>query len=170
MYDSRTNKVEEIKENKYQSDGLEWDTMQVSGSSTAEISLHLITKLYGSTGMDLSVGVSGDVNGEAKLSANPELVGYAGKLALSIAPKVDGTLVVSVPVIDEKLIEQPLFRVKLKPFWEKTWESSQNWKEDLEWTGTGEQGVTYITRYGEINMVSCPVFQFNVPTGKFIFF
>ena len=164
MYDSRTNKVEEIKENKYQSDGLEWDTMQVSGSSTAEISLHLITKLYGSTGMDLSVGVSGDVNGEAKLSANPELVGYAGKLALSIAPKVDGTLVVSVPVIDEKLIEQPLFRVKLKPFWEKTWESSQNWKEDLEWTGTGEQGVTYITRYGEINMVSCPVFQFNVPT------
>lgn len=164
MYDSRTNKVEEIKENKYQSDGLEWDTMQVSGSSTAEISLHLITKLYGSTGMDLSVGVSGDVNGEAKLSANPELVGYAGKLELSIAPKVDGTLVVSVPVIDEKLIEQPLFRVELKPFWEKTWESSQNWKEDLEWTGTGEQGVTYITRYGEINMVSCPVFQFNVPT------
>ena len=35
--------------------------------------------------MDLSVGVSGDVNGEAKLSANPELVGYAGKLELSIA-------------------------------------------------------------------------------------
>ena len=36
----------------------------------------------------------------------------------------------------------------------KTWESSRNGKEDLEWTGTGEQGVTYITRYGEINMVS----------------
>lgn len=161
LYDSKKGKVEEIKENESYSDGLQWTIVQVSGESSTNIAVHLITKLYGSTGADISVGVMGEASGEAKLSVNPDLAGYAGSLALSISPKVEGTLVVSVPVIDEQLAEQPLFRTKLKPFWEKQWESSPNWRADLEWTETGEKGRSYITRYGEINAVTCPVFQFD---------
>lgn len=168
LYDSKKGKVEEIKERNYDSDGLEWNTVQVSGDSTAEIAMHLISKLYGSTGMDLSIGVSGEVDGVAKISVNPELAGYAGSLELSVSPQIEGSVVVSVPVIDKKLAEQPLFRTNLKPFWEKKWKSSANWKADLEWTEAGEQGGKdniYVTRFGEVNAVTCPVFQFEIPSG-----
>ncbi len=82
--------------------------------------------------MDFSGGISGKAEGEAKVTTNPDLAGYAGKLDLSITPKVSGTLVVSVPIIDEKLVEQPLFAKELKPFWEKHWKSSSEWKKDME--------------------------------------
>ena len=139
--------------------------MQITGTGTADVSLHLITKLYGCTGVDMGIGVQGKITGEAKLSAKPDIGGYAGRLELSIAPKVDGTLVVEVPVIDEKLTEQELFEKELKPFWTKEWKSSNEWKADLEWTGTGEKGKTYITRYGELNAITCPTFQFDIPRG-----
>lgn len=166
VYDSRNGKVSEIKEEKSDTGGLHWNTnLQVAGTGTADVSLHLITKLYGCTGVDMGIGVQGKATGEAKLSAKPDIGGYAGKLELSIAPKVDGTLVVEVPVIDEKLAEQELFEKELKPFWKEDWESSHNWKADLEWTGTGEKGKTYITRYGEVNVVTYPAFQFDIPYG-----
>lgn len=167
LYDSKKGRVEEIKENESDSDGLQWTTAQVSGESTANMAVHLITKLYGSTGADISVGVVGGVSGEATSSISPELAGYAGRLTLSISPKVEGTLVVSVPVIDKQLTEHPLFRTELKPFWEKEWKSSHEWKADLERAGMGEKARNYITRYGEINGVICPVFQFDfLPNWK----
>ena len=166
IYDSRNGKVSEIKEDKSDTGGLHWNTnLQVAGTGTAGVSLHLITKLYGCTGVDMGIGVQGKTTGEAKLSAKPDIGGYAGKLELSIAPKVDGTLVVEVPVVDEKLAEQELFEKELKPFWKEDWKSSHNWKADLEWTGTGEKGKTYITRYGEVNAVTYPAFQFDIPYG-----
>ena len=166
VYDSRKGKVSEIKENKSDTSGVQWNTnLQVTGTGTADVSLHLITKLYGCTGVDMGIGVQGKITGEAKLSAKPDIGGYAGRLELSIAPKVDGTLVVEVPVIDAKLTEQELFEKELKPFWKEEWKSSHDWKSDLEWTGTGEKGKTYITRYGELNAITCPTFQFDVPRG-----
>lgn len=166
VYDSRKGKVSEIKENKSDTSGVQWNTnLQITGTGTADVSLHLITKLYGCTGADMGIGVQGKITGEAKLSAKPDIGGYAGRLELSIAPKVDGTLVVEVPVIDEKLTEQELFEKELKPFWTKEWKSSNEWKADLEWTGTGEKGKTYITRYGELNAITCPTFQFDIPRG-----
>lgn len=166
VYDSRKGKVSEIKEDKSDTSGLHWNTaLQVSGTGTADVSLHLITKLYGCTGVDMSIGVQGKTTGEAKLSAKPDIGGYAGRLELSIAPKIKGTLVVEVPVVDEKLAEQELFEKELKPFWEKEWKSSHDWKADLEWTETGEKGKTYTTRYGEVNAITCPTFQFDIPRG-----
>ena len=174
LYDSKKGKVEEINEHTDNSDGMQWNTVQVSGECSAEIAIHLITKLYGSTGLDLSGGVSGKAAGEVKITSKPDLEGYAGKLDLSITPKVTGTLVVTVPIVDEKLAEQPLFAKELKPFWEKHWKSSSEWKKDMEWTETGEKGtideegnvgVTYTTRYGEVNMITCPKFQFDIPSG-----
>lgn len=174
LYDSRKSEVEEINEHTDNSDGVHWTTVQVSGESSADIAIHLTTQLYGCTGMDFSGGISGKAEGEAKVTTNPDLAGYAGKLDLSITPKVSGTLVVTVPIVDEKLVEQPLFAKELKPFWEKHWKSSSEWKKDMEWTETGEKGtideegnvgVTYTTRYGEVNMITCPKFQFDIPSG-----
>lgn len=166
VYDSRKGKVTEIKDDNSDTSGLHWNTaVQVAGTGTAEVSLHLITKLYGCTGVDMGIGVQGKTTGEAKASAKPDIGGYAGKLELSIAPKVDGTLVVEMPVVDEKLAEQELFEKELKPFWKEEWKSSHDWKADLEWTGTGEKGKTYITRYGEVNAITCPTFQFDIPRG-----
>lgn len=166
VYDSRKGEVSEIKEDKSDTSGLHWNTaLQVAGTGTADVSLHLITKLYGCTGVDMGIGVQGKTTGEAKLSAKPDIGGYAGRLELSIAPKIEGTLVVEVPVVDEKLAEQELFEKELKPFWEKEWKSSHDWKADLEWTETGEKGKTYITRYGEVNAITCPTFQFDIPRG-----
>ena len=174
LYDSKKGKVEEINEHTDNSDGMQWNTVQASGECSADIAIHLITKLYGSTGLDLSGGVSGKAEGEVKVTTKPDLEGYAGKLDLSIAPKVTGTLVVTVPIVDEKLVEQPLFAKELKPFWEKHWKSSSEWKKDIEWTETGEKGtideegnvgVTYTTRYGEVNAITCPKFQFDIPSG-----
>lgn len=166
IYDSRKGKVSEIKEDNSDTNGLNWNTaVQVTGTGTADVSLHLITKLYGSTGVDMGIGVQGKATGEAKLSAKPDIGGYAGRLELAIAPKVDGTLVVEVPVIDEKLAEQELFEKELKPFWEEEWKSSHDWKADLEWSETGEKGKTYITRFGEVNAITYPAFQFDIPFG-----
>ena len=47
------------------------------------------------------------------------------------------------------------------------WESSKDWKGDLEAEESGNQpeGTVYKTRYGEVNMLTCPQFQFLCPEG-----
>ena len=65
----------------------------------------------------MSLGISGDVEGEAKVSTNKELDGYAGSLDLSINPVIEGTLVVDTPIFDKNLVQQPLFVKELKPLW-----------------------------------------------------
>ena len=86
----------------------------------------------------MSVGILGKVKGEAKVSTKKELDGYAGSLDLSIDPEIQGTLVVDTPVVDKNLLKQPMFEVKLNSLWSKHWESSANWKDDLEWTEADE--------------------------------
>lgn len=165
-FKSKTGKVKEIKEIDYDSDGLQWETISVSGEASAKIAIHYISKLYGCSGIDVSVGILGKAEGEANQTANTDLEGgYAGSLELSINPEIQGELIVDIPVFAEDLKNQPLFEAKMKPLWSKHWESSVKWKDDLEWTETGKQGSKYITRYSEVNNIACPVFQFDVPWG-----
>lgn len=165
QYSSRTGKISSINEKESDTDGLEWNTLRVSGKASGEIGVHLVSKLYDCSGVDISAGVRGKAEGEAKVTANKKLNGYAGSLELEISPMIEGELVVDIPIFDKKLKEYPLFEVEMKPFWSKKWESSANWKEDLKWMETGEKANTYITRYGEINLVTCPTFQFEYPNG-----
>ena len=165
-FKSKTGKVKEIKEIDYDSDGLQWETISVSGEASAKIAIHYISKLYGCSGIDVSAGISGKAEGEVNQTANTDLEGgYAGSLDLSINPEIQGELIVDIPVFAEDMKKQPLFEAEMKPLWSKHWESSVKWKDDLEWTETGKQSSKYITRYSEVNNIACPVFQFDVPWG-----
>ena len=165
-FKSKPGKVKEIKEIDYDSDGLQWETISVSGEASAKIAIHYISKLYGCSGIDVSAGISGKAEGEVNQTANTDLEGgYAGSLDLSINPEIQGELIVDIPVFAEDMKKQPLFEAEMKPLWSKHWESSVKWKDDLEWTETGKQGSKYITRYSEVNNIACPVFQFDVPWG-----
>lgn len=123
-YSSKSGDIVEINEKKYLSDGIEWKTeAKASGELEAGIYAHLITKLYGSTGTDLSVGIAGDVEGELVLGIDEQLTPTLyGNLALSIGPKASGKIVVTVPVVDYDLLEAEILKVPLPAFWEKEWE------------------------------------------------
>ena len=132
-YNSKTGKVEEINQVTFESDGLQCKTLAISGDTSMGSSVHLITKLYDASGMDMSLKIAGKAEGEAKVTTNKELDGYAGSLDLSIVPEIKGEIVVDTPVFDKNLLKQPLFEAALKPLWEKHWESSVNWQDDLQW-------------------------------------
>ena len=134
-YSSSTNQVEEIKENTYLGDGIEWNT-KASASADVEVGvfIHIVSKLYDLTGVDLAAGISGGANAEIMASPNKQFnnLNYAGNIGLNITPKLKGDLVVTVPVIDYSLIQQPLFEKALNPLWKWDWESSGNWKNDIQ--------------------------------------
>lgn len=170
LYSSKTNEVKEIRKKKYLSDGLQWNTeARFSGENTVNVLLHLITKLYDSTGADLSVGIEGKNKGEVRVSPQKSLDGlnYAGSIDLSISPKLQGSIVVSIPVIDQKLAEAPIFEVKLDPFWEKHWDSGKDWEKELEKLDNApkktELNHTYATKFGEVNAITYPQFMFDYP-------
>ena len=165
QYDSRTGKVEEVKEGNLNSDGLEWSTVEVNGRLEAYIDIRLSAKLYDSAGLNLSGGAVGKAEGQAKVSMKDDLGGYAGSLELSISPRIKGKAVVDIPVIDKKMQETDLFDRTFDPIWSKHWESSADWQKDMEWTETGEQGDIYVTRYGEVNQCDSTAFQFEIPKG-----
>ena len=138
-YESKSGEVEKIKTMEAASDGLQWKTeTKISGSCAGEVLIHIVTKLYGSTGMDIAGGIIGEAKGEAKLTTKPDLTGVAGSVELSLSPKIKGNLVVTVPVIDKSLVDQELFDKTLKPFWSHKWESSKDWKNDLLWDEKSE--------------------------------
>lgn len=122
-YSSETGRIKEINENKYLSDGMDWRTeARATGELEAGVYVHLITKLYGSTGADLSAGIAGNVDGELALGMDEKLSPTLyGNLALSIGPKASGKIVVTVPVVDYDLMEAEIFKVMLPAFWEKEW-------------------------------------------------
>ena len=122
-YSSKTGNIVEISEKKYLSDGIEWKTeVKASGELEAGIYAHLITKLYGSTGTDLSVGIAGDVDGELALGVDEQLAPTLyGNLSLSVGPKASGKIVITVPVVDYDLLEAEILKITLPAFWEKEW-------------------------------------------------
>ncbi len=133
-YSSSTNQVEEIKENTYLGDGIEWNT-KASASADIEVGvfIHIVSKLYDSTGVDLAAGITGGADAEIMASPNKQFnnLNYAGNIGLNITPKLKGDIVVTVPIIDNYLYSQPLFELALTPLWEKNWKSSGNWKQDI---------------------------------------
>lgn len=158
-YNSKTGKVKEINQVTCESDGLQWNTISISGDTSAGSSVHLITKLYGTSGMDMSLKIAGKAEGEAKVTTNKELDGYAGSLDLSIVPEIKGEIVVDTPVFDKNLLKQPLFEATLKPLWEKHWESSVNWQDDLQWKENDKNEesqettkVSYSNEYFEVTV------------------
>ncbi|MGN0410207.1 MAG: hypothetical protein ACI4E3_07380, partial [Candidatus Fimousia sp.] len=163
QYNGHDGIIEEIKTSDSNSEGLKWNTAEFEGDASTNMNLHLITKLYGCTGSDIYSGISGNVIGEAKLTTNEKLNGYAGSLDLEIRPQIKGNIIAGNPITDGELVEQPLFEESINPIWTDHWESSSDWKADLKWTETGDKGNTYITRYGEENKVTCPTFQFDYP-------
>lgn len=168
IYDSKTNKVKEIKDPKEQkdiSDGIEWSTIaSAKGDASAGIDIHLITKLYGTCGGDISAGIFGNASGEVSLS-NREDQYYAGTVNLSIVPNLTGKLVVDLPLVSEELMEVEIFNKDLPAIWEKEWKSSWKPEDDLNYSDTGEQWNLYKTRYGEVNNVPATEFQFKIPFG-----
>ena len=133
QYSSKTGKVKEIKKIDSNSDGLVWSTVSISGDASVGPTIHLITKLYGASGADISAGISGKIEGEAKASTKEDLDGYAGSLDLSLNPEIQGEVIVDTPIFDKNLLTQNLFEKELEPLWSKHWESSANWQEDLNW-------------------------------------
>lgn len=125
-YDSRTGKISEINEREYIGDGYKWETaVKASGEAKMGVYAHLITKLYGSTGADLAVGIMGSVEGELYAGINTDNdVECYGKLGIQIGPEAKGSLVVSIPIIDKELANSPLFTVTL-PLWvDEKWEKN----------------------------------------------
>lgn len=96
-------------------------------STNAGIRISLTSLFYDCSGADISVGVAGKMEGEAKagvLSSSNELI--EGKMILSLYPYLQGGIIIKVPVIDNQLAELSLFELELKPFWEKVWNTEIN--------------------------------------------
>lgn len=164
LYTSKSNKIEEINEKKYLSDGLTWQTeTKATGECSAGVSLHLLSKLYGSTGADISIAIMGEIDGEVSvgLTDTSNGVEYVGSVDMSIVPKVQGSVVVSIPIVDKQLADKSIFEVDLPAFWEEHWESSSDWEKELQQLGTIELNNTYVTRLRTVDMVELPEFEFD---------
>lgn len=122
-----SNGVSEIKNNKYLGKGMEWST-ESNATASAEIglNLHLTSKLYDISGIDLAAGVFGCANADLKINSNNKFndMKFMGKINLSIKPKLNGKIIVTEPVIDKSLFEQEIFAKELNPLWEKNWENN----------------------------------------------
>ena len=135
QYSSKTGEINEVRENQYMADGMEWETeATVVSDNSIGVMMHLITKLYDSTGADISIGIEGNIKGEVGIDENEEknTYEYVGNVDLAIQPLIQGRIVVSIPIVDKKLAEKPIFEVILPAFWEMHWDSGDNWKEELE--------------------------------------
>lgn len=163
-----------------------YQAVEVSTSASAGADAHLIVKLYGCSGIDAAIGVHGSVEGTVKLASTTESVGDIGQLDMEIGPDISGTLVAKVPVFASGLIEQPLFSVKLPSFWESHWPTEEE-KQDMLNTeeqstqdaSAGDEVLTapdshhqedsqnglYVTKWGQVNQVKYPTFQFKIPKG-----
>lgn len=155
-YCSTTGEIVEINERNYTGDGLKWGVAaKASGEAKAGIYAHLVTKLYGSTGADLAVGIMGAVKGEAYLKGDSEKeISCYGSLNLSVGPEMKGNVVVSVPVIDKKLVDTPLFTLALPLFVDETWENIFIQPEV-------SYDNRYITNRARVHGISCPEFTFE---------
>ncbi len=133
-YNSETNKVVEINENNYLADGMKWSVGgSVKGEVEAGIFIHLTSKLYGSTGIDIAVGVKGSASAELESTVDTEgsYEDCVGRIDLEVGPEVEGSIVVTVPIVDYELADLKIFETDLPALWEKHWVSSDNWEEEL---------------------------------------
>lgn len=135
QYSSIDNKVTDVSESEYLSDGIEWNTSaSVQGDATVGVNLNLVSMLYDCTGASLGVGL--EESNSAQLCLDPdtdiETATYFGRIDLSISPKIQGSIIVQSPVIDEELCSTGLFEKEFNPLWEKSWKSSKNWEKEYQ--------------------------------------
>ena len=120
----------------------------ISGEASVGVAAHWKCLLYGATGLDTSVGITGSASCEGTITVLEPYAGAAenssggekkletvgeqpnfdieGNATIEIGPEIQGTLVVELPIIHKKLVAQGLFSIKLKqPFWSKTWDSKE---------------------------------------------
>lgn len=164
-YNSRNKGVKELNDSNLSTDGIKCTTKEkIAGEVSVGLYVHLVSKLYGSTGFDLSMGGAGDISCEMivieeKKSDNQ----YIGYTDLAIVPKLKGNIVVTIPIIDVDLVEAPIFNVELKPLWEKNWKSSSDWKTLIDENTKIELSNTYLTQYSSVNMVDYSSFTLDYP-------
>lgn len=126
VYTSKNCSVKEINDGELNSGGVECTTgAKATGTAKAGVVLSLTSLFYDCSGAELGLGVEASAEGEIAL--NDKTLGtdekYYGKLALAISPCISGNIIVQIPVIDDDLYEMEIFKVELKPFWEKVWEN-----------------------------------------------
>lgn len=133
-YNSATNKVVEINEDNYLADGTKWSVGgSVKGEVEAGIFIHLTSKLYGSTGIDLAAGIKGSASAElaSTVDTDGSYEDCVGRIDLEVGPEIEGSIVVTVPIVDYELVDCKIFETDLPAFWEEHWVSSENWEEEL---------------------------------------
>lgn len=161
LYESKSGQVQEISEHSYLSEGLEFETKaEAVGEVSGGVNIHLVAKLYDCTGADIALGIVGEVEGKVGVNYgnDSDEVEYVGSLDMSVKPKLQGELIVTVPVIDKKLAEKTLFEEELEPFWEKHWEYLKENDEEDEIEVSAGLNNTYTTKDN-----SLPIFSFNYP-------
>lgn len=168
VYTSKDCSVKEINDGELNSGGVECTTgAKATGTAKAGVVLSLTSLFYDCSGAELGLGVEASAEGEIAL--NDKTLGtdekYYGKLALAISPCISGNIIVQIPVIDDDLYEMEIFKVELKPFWEKVWENkdtneivdvlSKDYSNELWWISykdiikTIKNSKEYVT-FGEI--------------------
>lgn len=169
-YDSNTQKVTEINETSYDDNdkNITWKTeSNAKATFEAGLSLSLTSKLYDVFGGTLSGGVAGNESCNICISPDEKFNGlnYAGNVTLSVVPSIQGEIIVDAPLIDENLLSQTLFEVSLKPLWENTWSSSDNWENDIFTTYKDKLINTYNTKRNGKYKLNCPEFSFIYPSN-----
>lgn len=180
LYDSKKGKVEPIKKFEKNIDALQWNTeMSLSGSASANINLHYIVKLYGAAGIDIGAGIYGSAEGSAQITTNGGGTGeLSGNMDLKIGPQLSGTLILDMPIFTTESLEKEIFSTDLEPFWSRHWEVAESVNDTVqEQVGEGNQynesnqtqignlGITYRTRFADVNQLDACRFQFDIPPG-----
>ncbi len=145
-YNSATNKIVEINEDNYLADGTKWSVGgSVKGEVEAGIFIHLASKFYNSTGIDLAFGIKGSASAELASSVDTEgsYEDCIGRIDLEVGPELEGSIVATFPIVDYELADLKIFETDLPAFWEEHWVSSENWEEELE-TGRHGGGVNEV--------------------------
>jgi len=180
LYDSKKGKVKPIKSFEKNVDGLQWNTeATVSGNAYAQLNLHYIAKFYGCAGADMSAGIYGSAEGNAKFVGDGTGKGeLSGSMDLAVGPKLQGGLILEIPVFTKDAIELTDFDLPLEPFWSKNWEGAASYdlqddkntddtsqENDSSQTEIGNLGTTYKTRFADVNQIDASRFQFDIPFG-----
>ncbi|MBQ6936721.1 MAG: hypothetical protein IJN49_09265, partial [Clostridia bacterium] len=173
VYTSKDGSVKEINNGELSSGGVECTTgTKATGSAKAGVILSLTTLFYDCSGAELGLGVEATADGEIALHDKTLETEekYYGKLALAISPCISGNIIVQIPVIDDDLYEMEIFKVELKPFWEKVWENKPTEPSTTEIstsTVTKNQNSMYKnvceTQRAHKYKLTAPIFSFNYP-------
>ena len=167
---NKAGKYTELKRENYNGKGVTWETgLKAQTECDAGVYMHIVSKLYDSAGMDLSVGMNNVLEGEVfagktvKRDSKEKTPLYYGKMEYTLVPKIGGNVVLTEPIIDKKIFEQTLFEGELDPLVKKTWEEvpphneDKIYKEFLKNSDAEEYAIEDINLDGENELFTCTV-------------